>query len=98
MKIKLIQFLAKQIMNLLPGYKTRIMLWIGYVISAYNLLLSPTMIQGIHDAFGYDLSTNKWVGIVGVIMTFLIDLFVQAKDLRHQEEIKIVKSQYKNAA
>lgn len=98
MKNKLIEFLARQIMNLIPKYKTKILLWIGYIVSAYNILLTPEILAQISDAFGYDLTANKWWGVVGIIMTFLINLTVKAKDLKHQEEIKIVKMQYNKAA
>jgi hypothetical protein len=98
MKNKLIEFLARQIMNLIPKYKTKILLWIGYIVSAYNILLTPEILAQISDAFGYDLTANKWWGVVGIIMTFLINLTVKAKELKHQEEIKIVKMQYNKAA
>lgn len=98
MKNKLIEFLAKQIMNLIPKYKTKILLWIGYIVSFYNILLTPEILAQISQAFGYDLTANSWWGAVGLVMTFLINLTVKAKELKHSEEIKTIKLQYKNAA
>lgn len=92
MKNKIIELLARQIINYLPKYKTIIITWIGYVISAYNLLLSPEMIQNIHDSFGWDLSTNKWLGIISGIMAFLVNVTRYSTEIKHQEEIKKIKN------
>lgn len=88
MKNKLIEFLAKQIINLMPKWKTRILLYSGYLISVYNIFLTPEIISQIHQAFGFNLANNPTFGTIMFIFTFLINVTSQAKELRHEVEIK----------
>ena len=50
------------------------------------------MIQNIHDSFGWDLSTNKWLGIISGIMAFLVNVTRYSTEIKHQEEIKKIKN------
>lgn len=98
MKNKLIVFLARQIMNLIPKWKTRILVYGGYLISIWNIVATPEILQQIHDAFGWDLASNPTFGIISGVFVFLVNLFSEAKEQKHQEEVKIIKMKYNKAA
>jgi hypothetical protein len=91
MKNKVIEFLAKQILNFMPKWKTRILLYIGYAVSAYNIFLTPEILQQINDAFHYDLGANKTFGIIVLVFNFLMNLTTEAKELRFKQEMKNLK-------
>lgn len=91
MKNKIIEFLAKQMLNFMPKWKTRILLYIGYAVSAYNIFLTPEILQQINDAFGFDLGSNPTFGVIVLVFNFLMNLTSEAKELRFKEEMKKLK-------
>ncbi len=91
MKNKIIELLARQILNFMPKWKTRILLYIGYAVSAFNIFMSPEMLVKINEAFGLDLGSNPTFGVIVLVFNFLMNLTSEAKELRFKQEIKNLK-------
>lgn len=90
-----LEFLAKFIINILPGNKTKILGIIGILVSVWTWIVEKGILADICLKFGWCIEGTKFHGWVSAIFAFLMMVTYKAAEMKHKAELKAAKKEVK---
>ena len=82
----IIEFLAKQIVNIFPNLKTKFVGIVTFLVGLLSFLTTTTFVQDLCKNFGFCIEGNKAYGIFLTVLGFIILVVRKATELYNSND------------